>query len=116
MAGEKNFENRIKDFLKEQECWFIKYWAGAAFTKTGIPDLLINCNGHFVAVEVKAKNGVPSELQKYNVKNINDGGGFALILYPNQFDDFKRMVDHLQNNCTSMARVIVDKVNERWNL
>lgn len=26
MAAEKNFENRVKKFLKEQECWTLKTW------------------------------------------------------------------------------------------
>ena len=41
MAAEKNFENKVKKYLKEQGAWFIKYWGGAAFTKAGIPDPLI---------------------------------------------------------------------------
>lgn len=26
MAEEKNFENKIKKFLDEQNCWYVKYW------------------------------------------------------------------------------------------
>ena len=92
MAGEKNFENRIKKFLKDENCWFIKYWAGASYTKDGIPDLLICCNGFFIGAEIKAKNGKPSELQLYNIKKIQEAGGIALVLYPNQFDDFKNLI------------------------
>ena len=57
MAQEKNFENRIKSFLKNEGCYFLKYWVGGNFTKSGIPDLLICCNGSFGAVELKAKSG-----------------------------------------------------------
>ena len=71
---EKQFENRAKDFLKEQGCWFVKYWAGAAYTKTGIPDLLVCCNGYFVGVEIKAERGKPSELQLWNIKRIQEAG------------------------------------------
>lgn len=45
MAQEKNFENRVKDFLKDMGCWQLKYWGGAVFTKSGIPDLLVCCKG-----------------------------------------------------------------------
>ena len=68
MAAEKNFENKIKGFLKDHGCWFLKYWGGAAYTKSGIPDILACCNGKFLGIEVKAKNGKPSELQLYNLK------------------------------------------------
>ena len=32
MAAEKNFENKVKKFLKDNGCWILKYWGGAAFT------------------------------------------------------------------------------------
>ena len=51
----KNFENKIKGFLKDHGCWFLKYWGGAAYTKSGIPDILACCNGKFLGIEVKAK-------------------------------------------------------------
>lgn len=33
MAAEKNFENRVKKYLDEYGCWWLKYWGGAAYTK-----------------------------------------------------------------------------------
>lgn len=55
MAAEKNFENKIKGFLKDHGCWFLKYWGGAAYTKSGIPDILACCEGFFLGIEVKRK-------------------------------------------------------------
>ena len=113
MAAEKNFENKIKKHLQEQGCWFIKYWAGVAFTKTGIPDLLICCNGHFVAVEVKALNGVASELQKYNIRKINEACGIGVVLYPDQFEDFKTLIQCLIDGKERCAWETVAKINKR---
>lgn len=96
MAAEKNFENKIKSFLKDNNAWFIKYWGGGQFTKTGIPDILACIYGHFVAIEVKAPNGKPSELQLYHVDQIRKAGGHAMILYPSAWDDFKKFVDDLR--------------------
>lgn len=99
MAGpEKLFENKVKKFLSEQGCWYLKYWAGSQFTKSGIPDLLICCNGRFIAVEVKAENGVVAELQKWNIKNIQKAGGIAMVLYPSQFEDFKKLILEVKKN------------------
>lgn len=95
MAAEKNFENKVKAFLKSQGCWFIKYWGGGQFTKSGIPDLLVCCKGHFLGVELKATNGKPSELQLYNIEKIKEAGGIALVLYPEDFDRFKEFVKNL---------------------
>ena len=97
IAKEKNFENKIKKFLKDQDCYFIKYWGGGQFTKSGVPDLLICCNGYFVAVEVKAENGKPSDLQLWNIEQIKKAGGIAMVLYPNQFEDFKKVIVSLKN-------------------
>lgn len=92
MAGEKTFENKVKKFLTEQGCWYVKYWAGGEFTKAGIPDLLICCNGHFLGVELKAKNGKPSELQLWNIAKIKEAGGTGIVLWPDGFDAFKEMI------------------------
>ena len=98
MAGEKNFENRVKKFLKEQGCWFVKYWGGGQFTKSGVPDLLICCNGHFIAAELKGPGGKPSELQLWTIEQIRKAGGFADVLYPEDFEEFKRLILELKND------------------
>ena len=96
MAAEKSFENKVKKFLEEQGCYFIKYWGGGQFTKAGIPDLLVCCNGHFLGVELKAPNGKPSELQLWNIEKIKEAGGIGLVLYPSDFDSFKKLIHDLK--------------------
>ena len=113
MAQEKNFENRIKKFLEDEGCWFVKFFANA-YTKSGIPDLLVCCNGYFVAVEVKAPNGKPSELQKWNIEKINQSRGYGVILYPDQFEDFKKLIYYLKD-CQELNAIYgVARINERW--
>ena len=98
IAAEKIFENKIKKYLESRGAWFVKYWAGAQYTKSGIPDILACINGYFVGIEVKAQNGTPSELQLHNVHAINAAGGFAFVLYPSKFDEFKKFVDDLNSD------------------
>lgn len=92
MAAEKNFETKVKRYLKEQGAWFLKYWGGG-YAKSGIPDILACINGIFFGIELKSSVGTSSELQKYNVREINSAGGVAMILYPEGFDDFKSIVE-----------------------
>jgi hypothetical protein len=110
MAEEKNFEHKVERFL--QGCgiypagfpedkitttpvgWYFKVWGGG-FQKSGIPDLICNIKGHFVAVELKAETGRPSALQKLNTNRIRDSGGDACFLYPSGFEDFKRDIKNL---------------------
>lgn len=92
VASEKNYENRIKSFLKNQGCWFVKYWGGGEFTKSGVPDILCCCEGQFIAIEVKAAKGKPSKLQLHNLKQIEEAGGFGILLYPDDFETFKNLI------------------------
>lgn len=94
MAEEKNFENRIKAYLKSKGAYFIKTH-GDRFSRVGTPDIIACVNGYFVAVEVKATNGRPSELQKYHIQQIKDAGGIGVILYPDDFEDFKKIIQRL---------------------
>lgn len=59
--------------------------------RAGIPDIICCINGKFIALELKRENGVASELQKRNVRLINEANGIALILYPKDFDEFKKI-------------------------
>ena len=113
MGSEKNFENKIKKFLEEKTCWFLKYWGGAAYTKSGIPDILACCNGKFLGIEVKAKNGKASELQLYNLKKIDEAGGYGILLYPDDFETFKTMIELIQSGCT--CGQYYKKLKGRWS-
>lgn len=55
-------------------------------------------NGHFVAVEVKAVNGKPSELQEWNIQKIQEAKGVGIILYPKDFERFKKLVQVLKRS------------------
>jgi len=107
LTSEKLFEKKVEKYLhsigvyqagtpshrmsEEQIGWFTKIWGGG-FQKAGIPDILACVNGHFVAIELKGTNGKPTELQKYNIRRINECNGTGVILYPEQFETFKLLI------------------------
>lgn len=92
MAAEKSFENKVKKYLVSIGAWHIKYFANA-YTKSGVPDLLCCIGGYFVAIEVKATNGRPSLLQLDKLQKIRDAGGYGILLYPEDFDEFKNWIN-----------------------
>lgn len=93
MAGaEKLFENKIKKFLKSKGAWYVKFFANA-YTPSGIPDILTCLNGYFIGIEVKAENGIVTELQSQNLKKIARSGGIGILLYPSGFDNFKNYIE-----------------------
>lgn len=113
MAQEKNFENKIKAYLKDQNCYFVKYFANR-MTKSGVPDILASVGGYFVGIEVKATNGRPSDLQIYNIREIQKSGGFGVILYPEHWDDFKHMIVFLKGGDPDFARNMEQRINSKF--
>lgn len=64
----------------------------------GTPDLLVCCNGKFVALELKRSQNAPAtELQKYNIVKINDCLGFAAIVYPENLEDIIKQLEDISN-------------------
>lgn len=123
MGTEKNFETRIKTFLKDQGCWYVKYWSGATqtkegmkkFTKDGVPDILCCFQGFFLGIEVKAPKGKPSRLQIYNLKKIDEAGGFSFLLYPKDFDKFKKFIFAMENKRWFDADMIYKELKGVWS-
>lgn len=108
MAAEKSFENKVKRWLESQGIYAIgtaedkmnvspcgyyeKRWGGG-YSKTGLPDLHIVVNGINLDVELKAPNGRPSEVQKQKIVQINKSGSIGIILKPDGFEHFKKIVE-----------------------
>ena len=110
---EKNLENRIKSFLKKEECWCLKYWAGGGFTKSGIPDLLICCNGYFIGAELKASNGTPSALQIKELTKIQKASGIGILVYPEDEVTFKRLILALKEFNMREVEVLQEKLEDK---
>lgn len=91
---EKQFENKVKRYLKSKGIYYFKYF-GNAYSTPGILDLTLCVNGRFVAVEVKAETGKTSVLQDYNINEIRRCGGIAIVLKPSGFENFKKMIEEL---------------------
>lgn len=94
---ERQFVNKIKSYfyqLKQQgqPIKFIKIWGGGKYQKAGIPDIIACINGIYFEIELKSSTGQPSDLQKYNLRLTNQANGFGILLYPEGFEEFKKIV------------------------
>ena len=92
MASEKTFELKVRKYLEERGAWVLKTWGGG-MQRSGIPDLLVCLKGIFFGIELKADKGKPSDLQRWNVSEINRSGGIGIILYPAGFEEFRKLVE-----------------------
>ena len=108
---EKQFEQQVKAFLREQGCWTLKTWSNG-IQREGVPDLLVCCNGYFLGIELKSETGKPSELQKWNIRKIRDSGGFACVLRPHQFEEFKSFIKKMTMLINSSYVIFKDEFLE----
>jgi hypothetical protein len=90
---ETPFKQMMKKWLDQNHHWHIKYWAGAKYTKEGIPDILACIYGRFYGLELKGDDGKPKLLQLVNLQDIRNAGGIGLLLYPDDFKNFKSFVE-----------------------
>ncbi len=114
MAEEKMFENRIKGLLTQKGAWFVKYWGGGSFTRSGIPDILACVNGSFIGIELKSSRGIPSALQLRSLRDIDKAGGYAILLYPDMEVTFKRFINSMTPTNYTMTEKLYEDLSGRW--
>lgn len=97
IAGEKNFENRIKRWLVDHGIYppntpkqkirakpigYYEKRFGSQFSINGLPDMHICINGHSIDLELKDVRGKPSAAQVKILENINNWGCEGYLVYP----------------------------------
>ena len=63
----------------------------------GTPDLLLCCQGAFVALELKSEEGEASALQKYNLEEVKRCKGVSIVAAPQNWEAVKKMLTRLDN-------------------
>lgn len=107
--NESDFKKKVEKFLEDEGFWYIKYWGGGGFTKSGIPDILACVHGHFFGIELKVRPNKPTKLQWYHLDKIEAAEGIAIVLYPEDFEIFKNLCRKLQPTIkTESERFLID--------
>jgi Holliday junction resolvase len=87
MSLERTIQRKIIKWLEDQGHYVVKTINS---NKKGVPDLLVCLDGgRFCAIEVKRPEGKATELQKYNLNQIKELGGIAMIA--RSVDDVREM-------------------------
>lgn len=112
MAAEKNFETKVKNWLKSEgiydfgtaedkmiipPCGYYEKRWGGGYSKKGLPDMHIVVNFINIEVELKASNGKPTDLQKQKIVQANNSCSIGIILYPEGFEQFKAIIRGCKN-------------------
>lgn len=97
MQAETLFGTKVDKQLKRLDnCWFCNIQQVAI---RGIPDRLGCINGKFFALELKkSKSAKRAKLQQYVVQKINDAGGFAAFVYPENYKEVMEELRGYSNN------------------
>lgn len=129
MAQEKAFEDKLKDWLESEGIYPLgtskndmhappcgyweKRWGGGKYIKGGMPDMHIVVKGVSIEAELKAPRGRPSELQIQKLNQIDDSGCIAVVLFPKDFENFKRLIMFIKNSYSIPQHIVTFSGLER---
>jgi Holliday junction resolvase len=78
--------------LKARGVYYFFPVAGA-YTSIGVPDIIACIRGKFVAIECKAGNNRPTELQHKNIEAIRNNDGHAWVVNENDLETVEKNLD-----------------------
>jgi len=68
----------------------------------GSPDIMGCVNGHFVSLEIKrSEKAKTDKLQVYKLNKIKQAGGFAFVVYPDNFEYIFGILENLAHGLQS---------------
>ena len=91
MTPEAKVKKRAVVQLKTLGAYYF-YPVTGGWGKSGVPDIVACYKGLFLGLECKAGKGKPTKLQELNLKQIDDIGGYALIVNEDNVDDLGALI------------------------
>lgn len=88
MTPEAAVKKKIKDILKELQCYSFSP-IGGAYSSRGIPDIIGCLHGIFFGIEAKAGKGKTTALQDRELQRIREAGGIALVVNEENLNSLK---------------------------
>ena len=123
VAAEKNFEEKLKDWLQSEGIYPLgtpkqkitvppcgyweKRWGGGKYIKSGMPDMHIVVNSISIEAELKAPTGRPSDLQIQKLNQMNDANCIAVVVYPKDFENFKRLIQAIKSQPNHLTQLVM---------
>ena len=94
MMVESDFQRKVIKYLRGKGHYVLNV-AGSSQQSKGTADLIVCINGTFWGIELKCKGNKPSPLQLHALKEIDNAGGIAIVLYEDQWEEFKKFIDEI---------------------
>jgi Holliday junction resolvase len=95
MTPEKKVKVKVVAMLKAAGVyWFYPVMGG--YGSSGVPDIVGCCNGRFFAVECKSGGNKPTALQLKNLAQIQESGGYTLVVNEQNLDSVGELLAFLE--------------------
>ena len=95
MTPEAKVKAKVVAVLKKAGVYYF-YPVTGGYGASGVPDIIVCCNGFFFAIECKAGNNKPTALQERNMQQIRDNGGVAVVVNEENLHIVQEVLDELQ--------------------
>jgi Holliday junction resolvase len=92
---EKRVKNKVIKILKEFGAYYF-YASTGGFGKSGVPDIIACYEGRFLGIECKAGKNKPTTLQRMNLKEIDDCGGYAMLINEENIEYVRSILDGIR--------------------
>jgi Holliday junction resolvase len=96
MTPEAKVKARVKKVLDKYGVYYFLPATGG-YGRAGVPDIIACFNGQFIAIETKAGKGQLTELQKRELRLIEENGGHAFVINETSLDHLEKYFE-LTNN------------------
>lgn len=90
---ERNVKNKIRKILTTVGAYYAMP-IGTGYGNSGVPDFLVCFNGHFLAIEAKAGNNKPTQLQEKHMADIRLAGGSAMVVNETTIGELEEWIRH----------------------
>lgn len=88
MTPEVKVKKKVREVLDQMKVYHFPPFSGG-YGRSGVPDIVACIGGVFVGIECKAGKGKLTEIQKFNLQQIEQCGGIALVINEENVGELK---------------------------
>jgi len=93
---EKKVKDAVTKILKSYDAYYF-YPATGGFGRSGVPDIVVCFNGHFIGIECKAGDNTTTALQDRELEKIDKAGGIAMVVNETNIERVREVLDAHRN-------------------
>ena len=88
MTPEAKVKTKVKKVLDKVNCYYF-FPATGGYGRSGVPDVVVCFQGHFIGIECKANGGKLTALQENELKKIQFNEGSTCVINEDNVDSLE---------------------------